>query len=85
MATFKYNSALADRLYATDETSVIYLDNGTLLASQNCRLSGASLVTSGLSTLRGDATLDLNGLWNMSVAGSTIRTGDVIIPAMTSF
>lgn len=79
LATFKYNTTPNDRFVAVDDSSIIHLDNGAILASQACKISNATLLTSGLSTLRGDSTLDLSSLYNINIAGSTIRTGNVIL------
>jgi hypothetical protein len=76
---FDYDTASNNLLQMSDSSSLIILDRTTLQATQACTLATGKLLTRGLTILQGDATLNLEGLADISVFGALTRYGTVQI------
>jgi len=78
-AIFEYDTSPNTLLQMTSGTSVLYLNNATLLATQPLAFSTGVLSTEGLAIVQGDAQLSLAGLSDIIVRGALARVGDVVI------
>jgi hypothetical protein len=77
--TFDYQSTTPNLLTLTDNTSIIHLDRGTFLATENCTLANGTLLTTGNAILQGTGTLDLQSLDGIHTTGATTHIGNVIV------
>jgi hypothetical protein len=76
---FSYDSSSNNLLQMSDASSILFLDNATLLATQALSLSTGVLSTDGRVTLQGIGRLSLSGLSDIIVRNAILRSGDVVL------
>lgn len=77
--TLEYNTDDPNRINLVDDSTIIHLDQGAILATQALTLANGTLVTTGSSRFSGTATLDLQNVANIHSSGATIKIGDVVM------
>lgn len=79
--TLNYNTGTSSRIAMEDTTSVLHLEQATILATQSYDIEYGTLVITGLGTLDGSAaTIDLSGIDDINIAGSITEIGTVTLP-----
>lgn len=76
---FEYNASNANGINMVDDSSVIHLDRGALLATQALTLANGTLITTGSSSFVGTALLDLQNVAGINSDSATITIGNVIL------
>lgn len=76
---FEYDTTPNNLIQMVAGTSILYLDNATLLATRPLTLTTGVLSTEGLGIVRGVGLLSLGGLSDIIVRGGLARVGNVTL------
>ena len=79
-SNFKYNEATSPSLISmVDGSSQLHLEHSILQATQPLTLSTGTVITTGDAFLKGDLTLNLQGLSALNINGGLTKTGNVLL------
>lgn len=76
--TFAYDTSPGNLIVLSSPTSILGLDNATLLATQDLTLQTGILSTNGLAIVQGTGTLSLVGLNDIVARGRIAAVGNVV-------
>jgi len=79
LTTLNYNTASPNLILLTDKTSILHIEDATLLATQSWSPTNGTLLVTGLGTLQGDSQLNLSILSEINVTGALRKIGNVIL------